>query len=258
MTSKGLVVAIHQPNFFPWLGYFDKLRRADVFVVLDDAQIQKTGGSWPNRVSLLVAGKSSWITAPILRGSGVQTIAETHFDESKSWREKMRRTLAAYYRALPATEETTVLVEAALGDPTTGVADFNQRCIERIAAALHIDTKKMVRASQLNVEGRATERLINLVRAVGGSTYLCGGGSSGYQEDALFAEAGIALRYQRFVHPTYAQEGGQPFVAGLSTLDALYRLGAAGTRQLFDMTESSSVRAEPSAVAHPGSDTRPS
>ncbi len=59
------VIAIHQPNFFPWLGYFDKIARCETFILLDHVQIQKTGGTWSNRVKLLWAGKARWGTAPV-------------------------------------------------------------------------------------------------------------------------------------------------------------------------------------------------
>ena len=48
------IVAIHQPNFFPWLGYFDKINKSDIFIFLDDVQFPKKGGNWTNRVQLMV------------------------------------------------------------------------------------------------------------------------------------------------------------------------------------------------------------
>ena len=74
------VVAIHQPNFFPWLGYFDKIARSDVFIFLDDVQFPKTGGVWSNRVKILIGGEARWSTAPIDRSfTGTRKICEMHF-----------------------------------------------------------------------------------------------------------------------------------------------------------------------------------
>jgi len=67
VAAGGRVVAIHQPNFLPWLGYFDKLARADTFVLLDSVQFPKRNGTWMNRVKLLVGGEPGWITVPIVR-----------------------------------------------------------------------------------------------------------------------------------------------------------------------------------------------
>ena len=76
------IVAIHQPNFLPWLGWFDKLARADVFVLLDHVQFPRTSrGTYVNRVKLLVGGKDAWVTAPIVRASGsAQRIDEVRLD----------------------------------------------------------------------------------------------------------------------------------------------------------------------------------
>jgi hypothetical protein len=85
MTQR--LVAIHQPNFFPWLGYFDKLARADVFILLDDAQYPKTGGTWSNRVQLLINEKPAWVTVPVVRSyHGVRQIREMRIDEQRPWR----------------------------------------------------------------------------------------------------------------------------------------------------------------------------
>src|SRR5262245_57551917 len=92
------LVALHQPNFFPWLGYFDKLVRADVFVVLDNVQCSKTGGTWSNRVRLLGGDAPRWITMPVVRAySGVRLVREMQIDNEQPWRRKFLQTLRTYY-----------------------------------------------------------------------------------------------------------------------------------------------------------------
>ena len=93
------VVAIHQPNFFPWLGYFDKISRADSFLFLDNVQFPKKGGSWSNRIKLLISGDARWITAAIDRSySGTRQIREMHFLSQNPWRQKMFKTLEINYK----------------------------------------------------------------------------------------------------------------------------------------------------------------
>src|SRR5207244_8568879 len=104
------VVAAHQPTFLPWLGWFDKALRADVFVVLDDVQWPREGsGNWMNRVRVLVSGKPQWITAPVRHG-GDQRVDEVVFDDAQPWRDKILRTLEVNYRRANAFEETFPLV----------------------------------------------------------------------------------------------------------------------------------------------------
>ena len=93
-----MIVAIHQPNFFPWLGYFDKLARADVFIALDHVQFPKTQGNWGNRVQLLVGGKAKWTTVPIRRDyHGVRRFDEMLIADEEPWRKGMLQTLRTNY-----------------------------------------------------------------------------------------------------------------------------------------------------------------
>lgn len=232
MTARR-VVAIHQPNFLPWLGYFDKIARADVFVLLDDAQQQKKGGSWTNRVKMLVGGEPAWVTVPIDRSyHGVREIREVEIDESKPWREKAMRTIEQSYSKAPAFGEVFPLVEELVSRRDANLADFNAAAVERLADLIGLGGTEIVRASALGIDSTATERLIDLTRAVGGTAYLGGGGAGGYQEDEAFGEAGIELVMQSFDHPRYEQGGGG-FAEGLSVVDALMELGAERTGELL-------------------------
>jgi hypothetical protein len=229
------VVAIHQPNFLPWLGWFDKLARADVFVLLDHVQFPRTSrGTYVNRVKLLVSGKESWATAPIVRSTGsVQRIDEVRVDDSQPWREKLVRTVEHNYRRAGAFDEVFPLLRETLEQPTDRLAELNEQGARRIARALALDESKFVRSSSLETSSHATDLLIELTKAVGGTTYLAGNlAGATYQEDEKFAQAGIELRYQRFEHPRYRQpiDG---FVPGLSIVDALMNVGPKATRALL-------------------------
>src|SRR5262245_38214070 len=100
--SGNKVVAIHQPTFFPWLGYFNKIARADLFVVLDTVQFPKKGGTCSNRVKLLVSGEPAWVTMPVDRNyHGVRSYAEMMIESGSDWREKIVRTVRANYGQSP-------------------------------------------------------------------------------------------------------------------------------------------------------------
>ena len=228
------VVAIHQPNFLPWLGWFDKLARADVFVLLDHVQFPRTSkGTYVNRVKLLVGGKPAWATAPIVRARGsVQRIDEVLVDDAQPWREKLLRTIEHNYRRAPAFDETYVVVEEVLRHDTGRLAELNALGVRALARSLDLDDTKLVRSSDLDATGQATDLLIALTRAVGGTAYLAGGlAGLTYQEDEKFAAAGLELVYQDLRHPTYPQPVDPP-VHGLSIVDALLNCGVEGTREL--------------------------
>jgi hypothetical protein len=116
--------------------------------------------------------------------------------------------------------------------PTTGIAEYNLVVVLALTDRLRFDTKKLVLSSTLGASGAATERLVSLVKTVGGTAYLAGGGSSGYQNDAALTAAGLDVVYQGFRHPVYPRVGAAAFVPGLSIIDALMNCGVATTRAL--------------------------
>ncbi len=228
-----MIVAAHQPNFLPWLGFFDKLVRADVLVLLDDVQFPRTGaGVWTNRVRIVVAGEPQWITVPILRaGRGVQLVNEVRIDDSQPWRKKLLRTIELNYSKAAAFGETFSLVRSLVETDSELLAEYNDRNLRRLAAELGLDESKLVRSSELAVESAGTDLLIAVTRAVGGTVYLSGDGAGGYQDDERFAQAGLELRFQEYEHPEYPQLAPAP-VPGLSIVDALLNCGFDGTRAL--------------------------
>ena len=229
-----MLVAIHQPNFLPWLGYFDKLARSDVFVLLDNVPLQRTGGAYTNRVEIAIQGRRQLLTVPIARGAEARQSADAaRIVDTGPWRRKLRATIEQGYAHAPAFDAIMPVIREILDQPGDGLAEFNIRAIRRIAGLIGLDVAKMRRASELDVAGTSTERLIAIMRAVGGTAYLCGGGAGGYQEDEKFAAAGFELRYQDFRHPTYPQVGAAAFVPGLSIVDALMNCGAKGTADLL-------------------------
>ncbi len=230
-----MLVAIHQPNFFPWLGYFNKIARADVFCLLDNAQFQKTGGSWANRTQLAIHGKAAWVTAPVDRSwSGVRDIADIKLHAAGQWREGLLKTLQSTYGRAPGFREALALLRPLIANPAEGLAEYNVAAIRALCAALGLEGCRLVLGSSLWVRGQVTDLLIDIIKSVGGTAYLCGGGAGGYQEDHKFAAAGIELVYQHYRQPAYPQ-ASQPFVPGLSVIDALMSCGVAETARLVRM-----------------------
>ena len=230
------LVAIHQPNFLPWLGFFDKIWRAQTFVVLDDVQFPKSGhGIWTNRVQLLIAGAPAWVTVPIVRAfHGTRLISETEINDATRWREKLLRTIEMNYRRSAYFSAVFQWLAPLIQLDTRSLLDLNLNAIKAILPRLGIDTRKLVLSSTFGGHSHSTDRLIELVRAAGGDAYLAGGGAQGYQEDVRFSESDIALVYQHFEHPTYPQQGASEFVPGLSIVDALMNCGFEGTATLLN------------------------
>lgn len=229
------VVAIHQPNFFPWLGFFDKLARCDVFIVMDEVQFPKAGaGGWTNRVPLLINGASKWVTVPVVRSHhGVRSIRETEISEDTPWRERLLEQVRHSYGKAPHYAEAMTLLTPLIEERTPFLSAYNSKAIVAIAGALGIPASRLVPMSTLPHAGSATDLLIALVKAGGGDTYLCGAGSSGYLEPEKFEAASIRLVYQNFKAVEYPQRGVQAFVPGLSIIDAFVSCGITGAAALL-------------------------
>ncbi len=220
------LVAIHQPNFFPWLGYFDKIRRADIFVFLDKVDYPRSGsggmGSWVNRVRLNIQGEARWVTCPLKRMELGAAISSAQIDDVQPWRSKLLKTLAANYSKAEHYKDSIALLNPLFLAEEACLSRLNERAIRVIADRLGIGAR-FVRQSELTFEGHGTQLLISLVKAAGGDAYLAGGGAGGYQEDEMFAAAGLKLVYQNFQQPEY----GPPdkYLPGLSVIDYLMHDG---------------------------------
>jgi hypothetical protein len=227
-----VIVAIHQPNYAPWLGYFAKMARADVFVLLDDAQYSKN--SYINRVQIDGGGRPRWLTVPVSYrfGDPINRVRAA----AAAWPQAHCETLKTFYGSAPAFAAVWRWLRDTYAHlPESDLAASNAALVAAIAQRLGIRTQ-LRSASQLDASGAAADdRLIALVRACGpNASYLSGRGGANYQDPAKFAAAGIPLVYSDFAHPTYDQ--GHSFLPGLSMLDAVFRLGWERAAELLART----------------------
>lgn len=225
-----MIVAIHQPNYLPWMGYFAKLAQADLFVYLDDVQFSKNG--YTNRVQVLNGDRHYWLTVPVQvhLGDSIDAIMPA----KPGWHRSHRDTLANFYRRAPAFREVWPDVEALYDSaPEHDIGSINAHFIDGLSGLLGL-TRKTVRSSAIDTgTARGDARLAAIVEILApGGTYLSGSGGKAYQDAATFEARGITLRYTGFAHPEYDQ--GTVFEPGLSVVDAVFRLGWAATRDLIE------------------------
>lgn len=216
------IVAIHQPNYAPWLGYFYKMARADLFVFLDDVQFSKQ--SYINRVKILGASGPRWLTQPakVRLGQAIGEVVPARRDWAQAHLDTLRNSYvrAAAFKAV--WPDIQGLYERL---PEGDLAAINQTLIVRLAARLGV-ARNFRRSSDIDTGARSgDDRLVAIVAALApGGAYLSGKGGAGYQDEAKFASAGLSLAYTDYDHPVYEQ-GDRDFVAGLSVLDAVFHLG---------------------------------
>ncbi|MGH8196514.1 MAG: WbqC family protein [Woeseiaceae bacterium] len=219
--ASARLCAMHQPNFFPWMGYFDKVRRSDVFVFLDAVSYPKSGnsmGSWCNRVRIDVQGKPSWLGCAVKREHGQQKICDVLIDDERPWRAKLLKTLAMNYRRSANFARAMEVIEPLVLNAETRLAEFNMHAIEMICRVLGV-RGRLVRQTELPMHRQATGLLIDITKAMGCNTYLCGGGAQEYQQDEQFAREGVRLEHQNFSPQPYREP--ERFIPGLSVIDYL-------------------------------------
>ena len=223
-----MIVAVHQPHFFPWLGYLDRMQQADLFVVLDHVQFERR--NYQNRTRILIDGEAHWLTVPVVQQSQQERVIDKQIDnpandEKKYWGSKHYQTLCHAYRKAPFFADYASRLLNILESRPDRLVDIDHLSLGFLREAFDIRTP-VLHSSELNIKGARSEMILNLCRTVGADTYLAGmGGSRDYLDRQLFVDAGIDIAWQTFRHPAYTQCGGGAFVPGLSALDLLFNHG---------------------------------
>lgn len=216
---------ITQPTYLPWLGYFEQMHRADVFVFLDSVQFERR--SWQCRNRLLDdRGEPEWLTIPLKhqpRETAIRDILIT--TDRADWAQDHLRLLQARLAPAPHFAAVREVLAPVLLAPPPHLADLNIALIRALAARLGL-APEFLRSSDLPVTGAKADLIVNLARHVGATDYYSAAGSAAYLDEARdqFAAAHIDYSYQTWEHPRYPQ-GREAFVSHLSAVDALSWIG---------------------------------
>ncbi len=210
--------AIHQPNFFPWLGYFYKIAHSDVFVILDTVDIEiGTADAITNRTRIKTSSGIQWLTMPVRR-SGSKLIKDVVMDNTKKWRETMLKTIYFQYKKSANFTAFYPLVESWLKYDTDNMSEYNTYIIKQMCKYMAINTP-IVLASELgDLTMDRNMRLIDICQQLNCEVYLSGNGGKKYHNEQLFSDSGVTVKYTDFVHPEYTQLHGE-FIKGLSAMD---------------------------------------
>jgi hypothetical protein len=225
-------VGIHQPHYLPWLRYFEKIAQCDVFILLDDTQYEKNG--WQNRNKVKNRSGEAVLTVPVHAPLGAR-ICDVGVDNAQRWQQKHWRTIEQSYAKAPHYTNCAEALRPFYEMRWDKLAPLNRSMLSVLLVLLGVHTP-VVASSELGVLGEATERLVGLVQAVGGTRYYTGAYAlAAYLEPQLFDQAGIALDMQDWLCPQYSQLHGQ-FLPDLSIVDLLMNCGAHSRRLLLGET----------------------
>lgn len=216
-----MIVAIHQPQYLPWVPYFDKVDACDCFVHLDNVQFQKNGVQ--NRNQIKTPQGPAWLTVPV-RASLDLSLRETPI-APEPWRKKHIRSIEQYYARAPFLRLFADGLRPILDQDWQFLADLNIAVTDWMCDQLGI-TSRRVRASELHPCGAKDDLVIGICETLGATVYLSGRGAESYQDPAKFARHGIDLRYQEYRSQPYHQcFPALNFVPELSALDLILNTG---------------------------------
>jgi hypothetical protein len=216
-----LIVAVHQPQYLPWIGYFDKMRRADVFCYLNDVQYKKN--EWQNRNRIKTAQDWQWLTVPVCYRFP-EKINAVRINNTTNWSKKHLQALKTNYNRAPYFKAYISIFEDIFSRKWEFLSELNTHLIERLKDTLQMQEKKTTVSSELMLREDPTDRLIDICKALGADTYLAGRGGADYMDATRFAKNGLKVLIQDFKYPVYPQLF-KDFQPHLSIVDLLFNCG---------------------------------
>lgn len=219
-----MIVAVHQPNYLPYLGFFDKMMKADIFVIYDDTQFNKEDFQHRNKIRIYHGWK--WLTVPVEKKPiPINEIKIRNEIKTKNirWSDTHIKCIEDEYKKSDYYLTYKTDLEKIYRKSYDKLIDLNMEIISYLKNAFDIDTK-IVFSSKFGFESTSTQKLIDIVEALEGDIYLSGPGGRNYLDISMFKNRGIEVNFQDFKHPIYRQTY-KDFVPNMSAIDALFNTG---------------------------------
>ena len=230
------VVAIHQPEYLPWLGFFKKMMNVELFVFLDDVQFRKKG--WQNRNRIRINDGTTLLSIPVHTHS-YPKINEVTIDNEKNWSIRHKKSILYNYARAPYFDEIKDFIESIFEKKFQYLVNLNTEIIKFIMNELEIKSK-IVFSSELEISKKGSDRVLDICKAVGADHYITG---TFWAESNLrveeFKKSNIDVEFQKFQHPIYKQIHGE-FIPEMSIIDLLFNKGRKEAKKILQNSISSS------------------
>jgi len=215
--SYPVIVSIHQPAYLPWLGYFNRIKKSDIFVFLDNVQFEKN--SFINRNKVKTANGPVWLTVPVkLKRHTQSTIKDTLVDSSTDWREKHLKTIYYAYKKAPRFKEKYGKLEMLYSMPFATVSSLCYHHLLWWLGELGILTR-VCRVSDISIPlGKKSDLVLDICKYLGADYYLSGPMGRDYLNEGKFSDSKIKVIYHEFKHPIYPQLWGD-FMPNMGVID---------------------------------------
>ena len=238
--QTSMKVAIHQPDFFPWLGLFHKICLGNKFVIFDHVQAP-TGKHWTNRNKILLNNQIKWLTIPIKKkGHTKQKYTDILINYENNFERKHLGSLKQAYGKTPYFEEIFAIIERLYNTRYEKLCDFNKEYLKIITERLGFNVIFESSSSYLAQNPElfdlsGNELILKICLHANAAKYISGTGCLDFIQPEEFKKHGIRFFFQKFVHPEYPQQTNSTgeFISHLSSLDALFNVGIDGMRTLI-------------------------
>lgn len=221
-----MIVSIHQPNYLPYLGFFNKLKNSDLFIIFDTAQYVKN--DFHNRNRIRTPQGEVYLTIPIpSKDCYLKRICEVNLPQDTKWALKHWKSIELNYKRAPHFDEYSKFFRELYSNPPKYLLELNESIINYLLKSFNIKTK-IIKASELDLDYsmKSNDLLIDMLKKVGATEYISGKGRGGehYVDIPKFESVGIKFRFQEFKHPVYPQQFGE-FVPNMAAIDLLFNVG---------------------------------
>ncbi len=217
-----MICTVHQPNYIPYLGFFEKAFRSDIFVIYDTTQFRKN--DWQNRNRICTIEGWQWLTIPIIHNFG-QKINEVKIDTAKKPLKKNWQSLKTNYGKAPYFKKYSDIFEEIYYKEYSYICDLNCELISAISSILGLKTKFIKNSDLPEINTFSTQALVDICKNVNADTYISGKEGRNYLETNLFAEEKIKLIFQDFKHPVYNQFNNSNFQPYMCAIDLIFNYG---------------------------------
>lgn len=234
MGSAASRIVISQSMLFPWIGLLEQVRLADVFVHYDDVQFSK--GSFVNRVQVKTPEGMRWMTVPLASLRLGQRIDEVRLAPPERWRDAHMALLRRSFAGAPFAADALALAEDVYFGDHAHVGALARASMIALVRYFGLDAgTRFIDVADLNIPGSSSERVLAVVRSLGGRTYITGHGAARYLDHSCFERQGINVEYMNYRRLPYPQAHGAftPYVSGL---DLVANCGREGVRYIASET----------------------
>lgn len=212
-----MLLSAHQPAYLPWLGYLEKIARADVFIYMDTVQFERN--SYTNRNKIKGPNGAQMLTIPVcMKGHMDKVMKDMLIDEKTNWRRKHLNAIFCNYKKAPFFAQNFPKLERLYEDTTDNFSEFVYRQLMFWLYELHIDTK-IVRLQDLKITSANSELVLDMCKAVGATQYLSGALGKDYLNTAQFTAEGVEVFFQDYHCMPYPQLWDKDFLPAMGVVD---------------------------------------